>query len=141
MAAPTPTIRTDWNGYRGMTRAYVAWTAGAPDNLADSSLVDISALSPAPTSVKIRRIQAILNGNVQLDFEFDASTDQLIDTFIGQSDVSFDFCRDYSDNPNGGLVPSNTGAAGFTGDLLLTTTGSADGDELMLLIVFEKSGG
>ena len=141
MAAPTPSVRTDWNGYRGMTRYYIAWTAGNPDELADASVVDISALSPAPTSIKIRRIQAILNGNVQLDFEFDAATDQLIDTFIGQSDVSFDFCRDYSDNPNGGFVSSNTAAASFTGDLLLTTTGAANGDELMLLIVFEKSSG
>jgi len=141
MAAPTPTHDIiNYDGYKGCIRWLAKWTAGAADNFADQSLVDLSAdLAPAPSSVKIRYIDAILNGDLGVVLEFDATTDQRIDEFLGQTDATYQVFRDYEDSPGGGIKPSDTTATGFTGDILLTTTNAADGDELNLFIIFEKS--
>lgn len=139
MAAPTPVVKNFYDGFRGMLRYYVAWTAGVPDDLADNNALDISTLGPpAPNSVKIRSVDVIMNGNYQLDVEFDATTDELFDRFIGQTDVTYQFFRNYTQGPNTGYVSDPT-AAGFVGDLLVTTTGAANGDELNMLIIYEKS--
>lgn len=136
MAAPTPVVATFWDGTRGLVRWYAAWTDGS--QLTDSVVVDISALEPAPNSVKIRRFDVIVNGDVSTSWEFDATTDQLIDLFIGQSDLTNLFDRDYTDGPNNGFVPT-PGAAAFVGDILLTTLNAANLDEVNALIVFERS--
>lgn len=136
MAAPTPVTATSWDGTRGLTRWYAAWTDGS--QLTDSVMVDISTLSPAPNSVKIRRFDVLINGDVSVSFEFDATTDELIDRFIGQSDVTNYYDRNYDDGPNNGFVPTTT-AAGFTGDLLLTSLNAASGDEVNALIIFERN--
>jgi len=119
-----------------MTRWYAAWTDGT--QLSDSVVVDISALSPAPASVKIRRFDVLINGDVSVSFEFDASTDELIDRFIGQSDVTNYYDRKYDDGPSNGFT-ATTSAAGFTGDILITTLNAANLDEVNALIIFEKS--
>jgi hypothetical protein len=138
MAAPTPLEQINWDGTRGSIRWIAEWTDGT--QLTDTQLVDLDGdLAPAPTSIKIRSVDIIINGNVKVTLEFDATTDQLIDRFEGQSDVSHPFIRDYTDGPNGGFIPSNTGATGFTGDPLITTTGAANGDEVNLFMTFEKS--
>lgn len=136
MAAPTPVTATQWDGTRGMTRWYAAWTDGT--QLSDSVVVDISALSPAPDAVKIRSFQGFINGDVAVSFEFDASTDALIDTFTGQSDITNLCDRDYTDGPNNGFSPT-TSAAGFTGDILLTSVNAASGDEVNFLIIYERT--
>lgn len=66
--------------------------------------------------------------------------DEIWEKFIGQADVSYHFLRDYSDGPNGGLVPIKTSGTrtGTTGDILLTTSGAASGDELSIVISFAK---
>lgn len=137
MAAPTPTTTVNWDGTRGAVRFRAVWTTA--DNYSDQSVIDISTLAPAPNSIKIRSIDCILNGDIGATFEFDATTDQDIDNFIGQTDVTYQFLRDYTDGPNAGILPSNTAAAGFTGDLFLTTTNVANLDEINLYIVFERS--
>ena len=138
MAAPTPLEYIKWDGTRGCIRWIAQWTTG--DQFADQNLIDLDVdLAPVPTTVKIRTIDIIINGNVRVDLEFDATTDQLIDSFEGQTDVTHPLIRDYTDCPNVGLVPNDSTAAGFTGDILLTTTGAADGDEVNLLITFERS--
>lgn len=96
-------------------------------------------LAPIPTSVKIRTLSCRMNGNLLATFEFDATTDQVIDQFEGQVDTSVHWYENYTDFPNTGIVPSNAGAAGFTGDILLTTSGAADGDELAIVMSFERS--
>lgn len=131
---------TNWDGFRGAVR-YFATFDGAGQDQTDTSLVDISALAPAPGSIKILSIDVILNGDIAVVFEFDASTDQEIDRFQGQTDITFQIFRDYTRMPNGGVTPSNIGAAGFTGDLVYSTTGAAAGDEVNFLIIFEKSSG
>ena len=136
MAAPTPVTTTTWDGTRGLTKWYAAWTDGT--QLTDSVVIDISALSPAPDAIKIRRFDVIINGDVDVLFEFDATTDETIDRFVGQSDLTNLFDRDYTDGPNNGLT-ATTSAAGFTGDVLLTTLNAASADEINALIVFERS--
>lgn len=137
MAAPTPVKKIFWDGTRGMIRWYAAWTDGS--QLTDSQMIDISAdLSPAPDSIKIRSVDLVLNGDIDVALEFDASTDELLEHLLGQTDVTFQFYRDYTDAPNEGYTPTSS-AAGFTGDLLLTTLNAASGDEVNALIVFEKS--
>src|SRR3990172_6111427 len=106
MAAPTPVTATSWDGVRGMVRWYAAWTDGS--QLTDSVVVDISTLEPAPNSVKIRSFDVIVNGDVDVAFEFDATTDALIDRFVGQSDLTNLFDRDYTDGPSNGFVPTTT---------------------------------
>ena len=136
MAAPTPVTKTFWDGTRGMTRWYAAWADATA--LTDSVVVDVSALAPEPNAIKVRSIDIWLNGDLQVDLEFDATTDELLDRFIGQTDVTNWGYRDYTDGPNAGFAPDQT-AAGFVKDLLLTTTGQALGDEVSLLIVYERS--
>ena len=136
MAAPTAVTATSWNGTRGMVRWYAAWTTA--DQHTDAVVLDISTLSPAPNSVKIRSFDVIVNGDVDIAFEFDATTDELIDRFVGQSDQTNLFDRDYTDGPSNGFVPTTT-AAGFTGDILLTTLNAANLDEVNALIIFERN--
>lgn len=138
MAAPTPLEQINWDGTRGSIRWIARWTTG--DQFADQNLIDLDAdLSPVPTTIKIRTIDIMVNGNVRVDIEFDATTDQLIDSFEGQTDVTHPLIRDYTDCPNVGFVALNPSAAGFNGDVILTTTGAADGDEVNLLMTFERS--
>lgn len=136
MAAPTPVIAISWDGTRGLVRWYAAWTDGT--QLTDSVVVDISTLSPAPNSVKIRRFDVLINGDADVAFEFDATTDELIDRFVGQSDVTNYNDRKYDDGPSNGFTPTTT-AAGFTGDIVLTTLNAANLDEVNALIIFERN--
>ena len=127
---------SQWNGNRGSIHYVIASDGTA---LTTTNLLDISALgAPAPNSIKIRSIDCLLNGDYRIDFLMDATTDQTIESFTGQSDVSIQIIRDYTDLPSGGKV-GDSSAAGWVGDLLVTTTSMANGDELNLLIVFEKS--
>lgn len=66
------------------------------------------------------------------------SQDGTIDRFIGQADESNIFARDYSDGPNGGITPYKD-SANLVGDIILTTAGVADGDELNVQVIFERT--
>lgn len=129
---------TQWDGYRGSIHYNLSSDSTA---ISDTVLVDISALAPAPTSVKIRSIQWTLHGNIILTLEFDATADEAWCRLENQTaDTTIEGRRDFTDAPNGGWVP-NTAAAGFTGDILLTSSGLAASDDFDLFIVFEKSAG
>ena len=136
MAFSTPVNEVDWDGTQGQLR-YRAVFDGVGQDLTDSAVVDISALSPAPASVKVQRLQSVINGVYSCTLEFDATTDQMIDQFSGQSDISNPYVMDYSGGPNRGIVPNIT-AAGFVGDILLTTVGAAAGNELNVVLDFHK---
>ena len=137
MAVPTPLPDViNWDGTRGMIRWRAAWAN--TDNFTAVAIIDLSAdLAGPPNSIKIRTIQGSINGNFEARLDFDATTNQIIDFFAGQSDQSNPINVDYTDGPNVGVIPSDTTATGFTGDLLLTTTNAASGDELQLIITFE----
>lgn len=135
MATPVPTTYTEWNGSRGMFYWDAVWTT--TDNFTDEIVVDISTLAPAPSSVKIIGAYASLNGDITATLEFDATTDQLIYTWRNQSDSALRDSVDFREGPSGGRSPSAS-AAGFVGDILLTTTNVASGDELTLLIFCDR---
>jgi len=206
MAAPTPVTKIFWNGVRGEVRWYAAWTDAT--NLTDSIVVDVSALAPPPTHIKIRVLDIVLNGNFSVKFEADDvasgivdttnvggntvtwisgnqfdtdwlgwgnstitingteyvissvdsatqitlasdpgvqssvaySVDEFIDQFFGQTNITYQFGRDYTNGPNAAIVPTKVGSASATsGDLTLTSTGVALGDELSILATFERS--
>ena len=130
---------TTWDGYQGQVR-YRAVFDGAGQDQTDTILADISALggsgtAAAPSRVTVQRIQAVINGDVVVTWEFDNTTDQVIDVFSGQSDISNPYIVDYSQGPNGGVA--NTSAGG-TGDIVYTTTNAAAGDEVNFVIDFKK---
>jgi hypothetical protein len=125
---------TTWDGYKGQVR-YRALADGAGQDQTDTILADISALAPAPTHVTVERIQAVVNGDFTVTLEFENSTDQVIDVFTGQSDVSNPYIVDYTGGPNKGVA--NTSAGG-TGDIVYTTSGIASGDELNIIVDFHK---
>ena len=136
MAAPTPTTYTEWNGSRGMTYWRAEWTDGT--QLTDSVVVDISALgAPVPVSVRVIGAKCTLNGDVEVTLEFDATTDRLIYVFEGQTDASIIDVADFREGPNGGRSPAPS-AAGFVGDILLTSANAAGGDEVTLLVFYER---
>lgn len=135
MAAPTPTTYTQWDGTAGMTYWSAVFTGA--DDFSDGVVVDISALDPAPTAVKVIGIYATLNGDITATLEFDADTDQLIYEFQNQSDAALREAIDFREGPSGGRVPDRS-AAGFVGDILITTAGVANLDELKFLIFYRK---
>ena len=82
MASPTPDAVTKWDGWRGLTRWYAAFTVGAPDNFTDTVLVDVSALAPVPegNSIKVRRVDIKMSGNFVATLEFDNVRSGTVDT-------------------------------------------------------------
>ena len=66
------------------------------------------------------------------------SVDEFADRFIGQSDISNIIYRDYTGSPNSGLSPVKTSSS-HTGDLLITTSGAAAGDEISLTVSYERT--
>lgn len=66
------------------------------------------------------------------------SQDGTIDRFIGQADEQNIFYRDYSDGPSGGITPYKD-STNLVGDIMVTTAGVADGDELNILVFFERT--
>ena len=135
MATPTPTTYTQWDGSRGMTYWDAVWTTA--DNFTDTVVVDISTLTPVPVNVKVLGIYAALNGDVSATVEIDATTDALVFAFRGQTDASLRESIDFREAPSGGrCIASSTG--GFVGDIILTTANVASGDEITLLVFFER---
>ena len=136
MATPTPVTYTQWDGTRGITYWRAEWTT--TDNFTDTVVVDISALSPVPTAIKIRAVKATLNGDIEATIELDATTDVLVYVFEGQTDSTLIDITDFTDGPSNGRVASSS-LAGFVGDAILTTANVASGDELTLLVYYQKS--
>lgn len=136
MANTTNISHKEWDGFRGSVHLNLASDG---TELSVLSLLDISAdLDSDVTAIKIRTIQCTLYGNFILIGLFDATTDEEFIRIEGQSaDVSFEYVRDFTDSAGGGWH-SDKGAAGYTGDLLLTSSGIANNDGFDLFITFEK---
>jgi hypothetical protein len=89
--------------------------------------VDVSALNDAPATVSIKKIHYSVTGMV-VTLLWDATTDERI------VDLAGDGCLDCS---GFGGIP-NTLASGYTGDILLTTTGHTSGDNYTVILEMTK---
>lgn len=77
-------------------------------------------------------------GNFILTLLINADSNETMFVAEGQAvDASFEVVRDFTDAPGGGWHPDDS-AAGFLGDLLLTSSGLASGDGFDLVVTFEK---
>lgn len=89
--------------------------------------VDVSALSGAPTRVRINKIQYSVSGMVAR-LLWDATTDVTIVDLQGDG-----FLKAHH---FGGLI--NNGGAGVTGDIMLTTFGHTSGDSYTIILEMTK---
>lgn len=90
--------------------------------------VDVSALTPAATTVSIEKIWYSISGMV-VTLLWDATADVRIMDLSGYDDLDFsDF---------GGLI--NNAGAGVTGDILFTTSGATNGDNYTIILKMRKS--
>lgn len=127
MAAPTPVTYTRQVGHGGVSLWKATWTDST--NITDSVIVDLSALASGyVNSLKICKITCVNTANIDLLLEFDATADQLVAFKPGGTNA---MTYDFTQTPDGGLVKT---ASGATGDLVLTTTNAANGEEVFLVI-------
>ena len=128
--ANTVTIRKLLDGSKlAVFHIYLA-SDGSSGELSDQVLVDASTLSGAPTKLSICEIEYALTGFSGV-LEFDATTDQPVLALVAETPVKHCY-KDIGGIPD----PS---ATGFTGDILLTTTGfSAAGDRGHITLVVKK---
>lgn len=91
--------------------------------------VDVSALSGAPTEVKISKIHYDIQG-MTVNILWDADTD-VTAALIGNGQGVLDFCQ------FGGLI--NNAGAGKTGDIKFTTVGHSANDSYTIVLEMKKS--
>lgn len=91
--------------------------------------VDVSALTPAATEVKIDKIYYSTNG-MAVQLLWDATSDVLAFTLAADKTGELDF------RSVGGLI--NNAGTGVTGDLLLTTVGHSSGDSYSIVLEMDK---
>jgi len=89
--------------------------------------VDVSALSPAATDVKISRVIYDCAG-MDVQLLWDATANVHAYTLSGDGVIDF--------KPMGGLI--NNAGTGKTGDILFTTTGHASGDSYSIILEMDK---
>lgn len=130
MATPSATSYTRQVGHRGYTIWSVAWASGTEDNFTDTVIVDLSGLAQGYTnSLKVTWVCMLASTGVGLTLEFDNTSDQLIARYPLGASSSVEL--DFTPLLDGGLV--NVGSGG-TGDVLLTTESSADGDSAYIIV-------
>ena len=106
------------------------YITGDATQLTDAVLVDVSALSGSPTSVKIVGIKAQFSGFTGT-LEWDATTDVPIMEIPINQEIDQSYRR------FGGL--QNNGGAGVTGDILLSTPLIAAGDNGFIILELKKN--
>ena len=130
MAAPTPTTKVYQTG-----RAFVAtWHAvwANIDNHTDSIVVDLSGLdSPYTNRIRILKIHVTTTTGISATLEWDDAT---ADVLIYRNPVGVvgNIVLDYTDIE--GLIWDDQTSAD-TGDILVTTSSAASGDEVSIVVV------
>lgn len=111
-------------------RNYVIKLTNLSDGTGESVVkkVDLSTMHPVPTSVRLESIQGDIFG-MEVELLWEASTNVNI-MKLGDSRV-------YIGLEETGGIP-NTKAAGWTGNVLLTTTDASAGDSYSLVLHFKK---
>jgi hypothetical protein len=87
--------------------------------------VDASTFDPAPTKIRIDKIDYSVSGTLKVVLDWDATTDVVFAALAGQGSI----CAEKI----GGL--QNNAGTGVTGDIALTTVGYASGTETYTLLV------
>ena len=127
--ANTITKNTLIDGHRNAVTHTYLLSDGSAGDIADNVVVDASALSPAPSTVRIMKIKWSFTGFTGR-LEFDATTDTGA-WVLGDTDGVMDF------TDIGGI--QSTAGGGETGDVVLTTVGfTAATDEGSLLVYVAK---
>ncbi len=91
--------------------------------------VDVSALTPAATKVKITRI-TFTTGGMDVQILWDATANVLAYTLAKDQSGVLDF------RSVGGLI--NNAGTGVTGDILFTTAGHTAGDSYSIILEIDK---
>ncbi len=123
----TLTLQTLHDGERNaVIKGYIT---GNAVELSNELFVDVSGLSGAPSEVRIDKIQANLNG-FSGTLLWDATANVAIVDIAPNDDVDQCYKR------YGGLT--NNAGAGVTGDVLLSTTGIAVGENGFIILSLVK---
>jgi hypothetical protein len=123
--ANTITKTTMHDGHKNAVVHLYLLSDGSAGDITDNVLVDASALSPAPSTVRIMKLWWSFSGFTGR-LEFDASTDTG-GWVLGDTDGFMDFTS------IGGI--QSTAGSGETGDILLTTLGFAAATDMGTLII------
>lgn len=118
------TSQTLFNGSKRTVRKFTNLSDGSGESAVQK--VDISALTGAPTAVRIMQVWYNTSG-MSVSVLFDHTTDDT--SMILQGDGHFDF-RGF-----GGVA--DPASAGDTGDILFTTTGHTSGDSYNIILELE----
>jgi len=119
------------NVHDGHRRLIVELT-NVSDGTGESAVakIDVSALSPPCDTVRIDKIEYSTNG-MEVDLLWDATANELAWHIPADQEGQIDF---------GAQGLQNTKGTGYTGDLLLTTTGHASGDVYTIKLHCTKQG-
>jgi hypothetical protein len=133
MAAPTPTTYSRQTGKSG----FLVWNAvwANSDDMSAVAVIDLSAQADSYTnSLTIERIQYRVTSGIEFTLYFDATSNQfLYSSVLGNAD-SGDV-----DATWGGREGWVKTAAGSTGDLVISTSSAASGDEITLIVWYRVS--
>ena len=127
MAAPTPSTYSRNVGHRG----FIVWNAvwNNSDDHSDTAVLDLSALEHT-NKLAIQRVKWMCTAGINFTLEFDDDSD---DEFIASSVLAPTDQQDIDFTWNGMDGAVYTGSGG-TGDLVITTTSAASGDEINLFV-------
>lgn len=127
MAAPTPVTNTWQVGHAGWTTLYATWAS--TDNFPDTIMVDLSGLTTYTTKLFVRSVKIDASPGISVVVEIDSTTDELVlQCPIGALHAEENFAR------LGGYQGLPKQTAGATGDIVLTTTSAASGDEISVTV-------
>lgn len=117
--------------FEGSKNAILKFT-NISDGTGESAVVkvDVSALTPVPTKVRISRIWYSTDG-MAVQMLWDATSNVLAAVLAKDQTGCLDF-RDF-----GGIA--NNAGTGVTGDLLFTTSGHTSGDSYTVILEVSKS--
>lgn len=117
------TVQIEEEGYRNV----IVKLTGVLDtsNEALATKVDVSALTPPCTLVRIDHIDYSISDQLEVQLWWDADTDVIILPLAGRGKMDFWH--------NGGL--QNNAGTGVTGDILLVTTGWASGVQVYTIVL------
>lgn len=127
MSTPTEVIKTWQIGQYGITTFYALW--GTTDNYTDEIVVDLSGLNYT-TTLQVLRLQIQTTSGITALVQYDASTDEILGASIGGTPFEHDY-RKMGPGLETGVPNIGTGT---TGDVTVTTTSAASGDEVFILV-------